>query len=698
MRTYRKLVLLVIAAIAIVPARGFSGDSQIWQLAGQEELALGETDGTRVTGDGEVELGRRARKQDLDGIGLLWCAVLDKQGTIYAGTGYDGKILRIRDNRTEEIATTGQLVVTALLLDNKGDLYAATLPDPVIWKIPEPRKISAAKKVSAEKWVTLPEGTKHVWALEYDVKKGTIYAGTGPEGKIFALGRDKKPQVVLDSNEEHILSLALGQNGKLYAGTSPEAILLESDGPGKVRAVYDFEGTEVKAIIPRANDLYVAVNKFDKPPAVPTKKDSSSGSPGSNSSSQNGVKAGDGQVVRLSYSGKSEVLWEEKKAHVVSMALSGNSGLFFGLGVDGKVLSIDEKRNQSLELDLDERQVLTLVADKDLIFVGTGDAGGAYWVERARQQDAVYLSPVLDAKTTTVWGRLSLFAEGLLTVQSRSGNTRNPDIYWSPWSKPLKNGEAVPNPPGRYLQLRFSWAKDAKAQLVSAEVAFRGENRRAVITEFDSGSRFTSSSTKSSDGNVQLSTRVASSLASSRNEKEITLSWKVDNPDGDTLRIQLWYRALGETLWRPITQPDRLYTSTRFTWSTESVPEGLYQIRLLVDDSPENDPAEALEDEFVSVPVLVDNHQPEIQGLSFGGGKVKGTAVDGFSEISALEYTIDTGPWMPLFSKDGVFDEKKEEFDFMLPGDLDKGPHAVGVRTFDRSGNMGTGEIHVEIK
>ena len=684
--------------VASLPLMSVAGDSQRWQLAGEGELSRGETDGTRVNAEGEVELGRRGQKMDLDGIGLVWCAARDREGAIYLGTGYDGKILRIRSNKVEEIATTGQLVVTSLLLDKKGDLFASTLPDPVIWKVANPAKISAGKPVAAEKWVTLPDDTKHIWTLEYDSKKSTIYAGTGPEGKLFALGRDKKPQILLDSSDEHILSVALGQNGKLYAGTSPEAILLESTGPGKVRAIYDFEGTEVKAIIPRQEGIYVAVNKFATPPAVPTKKNSSSGTKGSGSSSNKGAKAGDGKVVKLSYSGESEILWEEKKSHVASLAMSKDFGLFLGLGVDGKVLSIDQKRHQVVELDLDERQALALLADEDLFFVGAGDAGAAYRVERARQADAVYFSPVLDAATHTEWGRLKLYTKGKLKVQARSGNTRNPDDYWSGWSRPLKDGEVVSSPAGRYLQFRFSWAGDPRGKLVSAEMAFRSQNRRAVITEFKPGSPFSDSSEKPSEGDVQLSKRVAPSLAASRNDKEIALSWKVDNPDGDTLRIQLWYRALGERVWRPITKTDRLYTATRYTWSTESVPEGLYQVRLLVDDSPENDPAKSLSDEAISVPVLVDNHQPEIQGLSFRGGRVKGSAVDGFSEISALEYTVDSGPWMPLFSRDGVFDEKKEDFEFKLPDDLDAGPHAVGVRTYDRAGNMGTGEIHVETK
>jgi hypothetical protein len=38
-------------------------------------------------------------------------------------------------------------------------------------------------------------------------------------------------------------------------------------------------------------------------------------------------------------------------------------------------------------------------------------------------------------------------------VQTRSGNTPNPDGSWSAWAA-VNNGQSVPSPAGRYLQYR----------------------------------------------------------------------------------------------------------------------------------------------------------------------------------------------------------------------------------------------------
>jgi hypothetical protein len=676
-------------ALFVAPSAVLGGGTRIWELAGFDELDKGEPDGTRVSSLGEVGLGRNAKKLDLKDVGLVWSAVRDSTGSIYLGTGYDGKISRVRQNKVEEVASTDQLVVTSLAIDKKGNLFVATLPDAVVWRIENPGKIAGAKPVKAVKWAELPKGTEHVWTLAFSRDGRTLYAGTGPEGKIFAIGADAKADVYLDTDEEHVLALAISDKGEVFAGTSPGAMLLKVSGPGRSTVLEDFDATELKAIALRGDDIFAAVNTFKKPPAVPTKKDSESEAAKSGSSSTKDKKsreAGDGELYRFSAAGRAEQIWAQKKTHVVSLAIARNGLLFAGLGAEGKIISIDRDRVLRTEIDLDERQVMALVASDDLIFAATGDAGSVYSVSIARPGDAVYLTPPLDAESISSWGRLSWFARGKLNVQSRSGNSKTPDETWSDWSKPLGQGSLIASPAARYLQLRFSWAKDEDAVLVSTEVFYHGENLRAVITEFDPDSPFPKPKKSTKDtGEIAVSTRTIEAKPDKKNEAELTLTWKVDNPDEDSLRYQLWYRAVGEKVWRPITKDDEVLQATRYTWKTESVPEGRYQIRLLADDSPDNDVRDALSDEYVSVPILVDNHQPEVKKLSFGKRLVSGAAKDGFS-------------WTPIFSKDGVYDEKEEDFDFALPKELKPGPHAVAVRAYDRAGNMGAQEIHIDLK
>ncbi|MCP4199759.1 MAG: hypothetical protein GY762_21650 [Proteobacteria bacterium] len=693
------LVCVFLIAVVFLPSWARAGGTRIWEVAGFEELDKGKLDGTQVSSRGEVRLGHRAKKLGLEDVGLVWSAVQDTRGKIYLGTGYDGKIFRVDGRKVVLVATTDQLVVTALAVDKNGDLYIGTLPEPTIWRVKAAHKISGKKPAKAEKWVTLPKETKHVWSLVFGDDQRTLFAGTGPEGKLFAITRDGKANIYADTEEEHVLSLGIDAKGKILAGTSPNAKLLKIDGPGRVTALAAFKATEVKAIVPHGNDILVAVNTFKKPPAVPVKAKNANATGGPKTNLSNKKKKsdlGDGKLFRVVADGQAEAIWSKKKAHVVSLAVAQNGTAFAGLGVGGKVISVNRERVVHTVLDLDEREVMALITKKDLVFASTGDAGAAYAVSPARAADTTYLTPVLDAKTRSDWGYLKWLARGKFKVQSRSGNTAKPDNSWSDWSRAMEKSALVISPSARYVQLRFSWARDKNATLVSSELAFRPLNRRAIITAFDPGSPFPKPEKSDKENADELSTRTVSARYSGRNVAQLKCNWKVGNPDKDTLRFRLWYRAMGQDLWRPITERNEVVTKKEYKWDTDSIPEGRYQIKLFADDSPDNDPQYVLTDEYLSVPVLVDNHQPKVKQLSYKKQWVSGVAVDGFSEISGVEFQVDTGMWTPVFPKDGVFDELEEEFEFALPAEIDAGPHAVGVRAFDRAGNMGTGEILIE--
>jgi hypothetical protein len=700
MRSRQIIWQLFLILVVLIPAVAFGGGTRVWELAGFAELDKGEPDGTAVSSRGEVSLGLSARQLDLSDVGLVWSSAQDSKGRVFLGTGYDGKIFRVDGNKVVEVAQTGQLIVTALNFDKKGDLYVATLPDAVIWKVAAPSKVREGKPAKAEKWATFPEETKHVWALAFSKNGRTLYAGTGPMGVVYAIGTDRKPKVYLDTEEEHILSLAITSQDELMAGTSPKAKLFRITGPGRSSALADFDATEVKAIAVTKGAIFVAVNKFTRPPAVPNKKKSIIKTTGSSSPKKNKSEVGDGRLYRLREDGQTEKLWERKKSHVTSLATTDDGVLFAGLGAQGKVISISKDRTIRTELDLSQRQVLTLVADDDLKMATTGDAGAVYSVARARAKEAVYLSPPLDAKVVSSWGRASWFATGKLKLQSRTGNTVQPDDSWSDWSKPIALKALVSSPPARYLQLRASWAADKDAVLTSTQLAYKQANMRAIVIDLNPDSPFPAGkkiTKKKGSSKVKVSTRTIALWPAPKSNKKLELRWSVDNPDEDVLRYTLWYRAVKESLWRPILRDDDVLKKKKYSWNTESVPEGWYQVRITADDSPDNDKREVLSDEFVSVPVLVDNHQPSVSRLKFAKGRISGSGADSFSEIVGIEYSVDAQPWMPVFCDDGVFDESKEEFDFELDGSLGAGPHAVAVRVFDRAGNMGSDEIHIQI-
>jgi hypothetical protein len=702
-RRPRLAAIAAAIALASAPIAARAGVTRIWELAGFDELDKGEARDTRVSNRGEVTLGARAAEIDAGGLGLVWCAARGPNGAAYLGTGYDGKILRVDGGKAIEIAKTGQLVVTALAFDAAGDLYAAALPDAVIWKISRPAEIPAGKPVEATKWAALPAEAKHVWALAFDADARVLYAGTGPNGQIYAIGKDAKPSVYLDTEEEHVLALAVPGKGRLLAGTSPGALLLEVTGPGRSSARADFDATEVRALALRGDTIIAAVNKFSSPPGIPSKPaPSPAGSPAPGTSGKSVARLGDGAIVFLHANGQEERVFERAKAHVNAIAVDGTGTVYAGLAADGKVVSVDSGRVTHTALDLEKRQVLCLLAGTGLELAGTGDDGAAFAVQPARPAEATYFAPPLDAESKARFGKIAWFGSGALAAKARCGNTLTPDRSWTDWSADLDNGGRAACGPSRYLQLLFSWSRDAGAALRSVEVTYQQVNLRAVITELNPDSPFFAAGKGKAGASdapgPTASTRAVNEKPAAKNPLKLELSWKTDNPDNDDLRFTLYYRAVGEKVWRPILRDDDVLTKTKYTWETESVPEGRYELKLVADDSPSNDPRDVLSDERISVPVLIDNHQPSVVGLAYANGVLRGKAVDGFSAIAWLEMSVDGEPWWPIRSDDAMFDSPEEAFATPLPAGLAAGPHAVAVRAYDRAGNMGSAELHIETK
>lgn len=666
---------------------------KIWELAGHSELARGELQQTLLSSRGEITQGLGLEKIDLEAVGLVWSVLRHPDGTIYLGTGYDGKIFRLKGNKAHLIATIDAVVVTDMVFDKNGSLLVSGLPNPTIWKIPSPSTISPAKPAKASAFVTLDE-KEQIWTIAMDSQHNKLYVGTGPEGTIWTVGADRKPHLYLKTEQQHILDIYAPGDDSIYVGTAPDAQLLKVTGPGKSFAIADFEGTEVKSI-DRLNDgnLVVAVNKFTTPSKTIPKKLISLSSANKKSTSPKSSK-GTGEIFIVSKDGTFESLYQNNSTHVVTVVGTKKGKIWAGLGNDGKIISIAPNRIVHEVANLDEREVMALVADTDLLFATTGDAGAAYRFNQT-PVDSAYLTPVLDALNISHFGKIIWFAKGALRVSARCGNTVTPDQSWTDWSQSIENGTSPKLPAARYVQFKFRWL-DAHASLHSVELSYRPKNRRAIITSFSPDSPF--KDTKgASKGEAGTSERTILAKPSASNTQQRTLSWSVSNPDGDKIRYRLFYKPTNKSLWISIFREDYRFSSTRFTWPTSTIPEGRYHFKLTADDSMSNGAQDVLSDEYISVPVNIDNHPPVIKDLTFKKGMVRGTAQDSFSSIVAIYYSVDGGIWLPVAAKDDLFDNRKESFEFPVLPPLEPGGHMVTVRAYDRNGNFVVKEIHMEI-
>jgi hypothetical protein len=177
----------------------------------------------------------------------------------------------------------------------------------------------------------------------------------------------------------------------------------------------------------------------------------------------------------------------------------------------------------------------------------------------------------------------------------------------------------------------------------------------------------------------------------------MTVSWKASDPNGDALLYNLYFRGKGEENWKELKKGIK---GTSYSWDSLTFPDGIYLIKLTVSDSPDNPPAYALTDEKVSRPFLIDNTRPRVKNLKTTlSGKVatvRGKAVDNFSLIKGIAYSVDGGAWISIYPLDKIFDSLSEPFQFTTAA-LSPGEHTIVIKVTDESGNIGAAKTIIRL-
>jgi outer membrane protein assembly factor BamB len=700
-----RAALALSATLTLTAATASAAATKNFRQTTAKDFEEGEATASMVLPTGDVVPGMKSTAISLDAA-FVWCGVLSPDGkTAYFGTGDQGRIYAVDTSATggkaRLVATLAAAWVTALAVRPDGSLIAGTTPGGRVYTVdPKAGKSRVFSTLSAE----------HVWALTYDAKTATVYAGMGGPGKIAAIDSTGRARAVWDSGDKHVVSLIAADDKHLYAGTSDEAILYRVSLDGHAEALADFDAEEVRALARQGGALYVAVNDFEHsggggaltPGAAAAPRGTkitvaSAGSPSSAGSlPRPGQRKAKAALYRIDPDGRMEQMFSIPDGYFTSLAFDDAGRAYVGTGSEGRVWRVSPDRTAALAIDVPERQALALLHAGNGFLVGTGDVGGVYRAAPAAPRQATYLSRVLDGEYRSRWGLFRWHGTHDVAVESRSGNTAKPDATWTAFAsleKPHPTAEGgvgqVASPPARYIQYRATFGAP-EGRLAAVTLAYLPQNQRARITELgpaDSGAA------PAAGGLASLPTSATTTAPARAHQPVIKLRWKVENPDGDELNYRLAFRQENDAVWRPLGGPDPL-TKTEFDWNTEGLPDGTYVVKVTASDERSVPRELALETTFTSAPILVDNRKPEILGLSVKYPYVSGRARDDQSPLVAMEYSVDGGDWQILSPADGICDDLVESFTIKLPA-LAPGPHAVAVRAWDSADNVGAGGITV---
>ena len=691
MRSWRvRSVGLVSLAFGVVIAGDVGAvGTRTFELDTLEKLSGGDLKGVAVGSDGAVRAGWTLGNVALPDASACFSALPLADGSVLVGTSPSGKVLRVAGDQATLYADTKALAVTSMVQSAAGVVYAATIPDGKIVKITNGK---------VEPFASLPD-TSHVWALAMDKAKTTLFAATGPVGKVFRIDASGTASVLFQSDEPHLVSLAVAPNGDVYAGSSGKGILYKITGPGRAEVLYDFVGEEVKAIALGANDsVWAIANDYGEPPELPRRLPTvSHGAASPTTSGTVRPKPGKGVLVRFDGRGRPELMMKHGDTHYMALALDDGGQPFVGTGVEGRVYTVDDAHAVTLMADLDDRMVGALAvsglpkkgaagAPTGPAFVCGSDGANLHRIVSVGGADAVWTSKPLDAGLRARFGALGWRASGALELSTRTGNTEKPDPTWSAWSNPLTAPGAIQSPAGRYVQVRARWARDAKAVLTQVAIPFVTDNLRPVVLEVSAAPK--SGGPSSTKEGIQ-----ASGNEVPKHDSVLRLTWRVDNADQDTLRYRVSFRRDEQTIWREVLRSDEVLTKSEYDWDTAALPEGRYRLRVEASDEIANPPDQVQRHALESGVVLVDNTPPTVT-LAVAARRLKARVVDVLGPIARAEVAIDGRlEWRPLAPTDGVYDAADESFDADLSALMTPGPHIVALRAYDAAGNVVVREV-----
>lgn len=497
--------------------RTVSRAARQWQPNRFEQLRRGSLEGAGLGMDGTICPSVVPRTLPSAPMGFVWSIESDGTGGLLLGGG---------DSRARIVAISGEssgqtyptlpgAFVTALARHEDDTLYAGLSPEGVLCRV-KPDGYEIVARLDAH----------YVNALRWHA--GVLYIATGAPAQILAWDGTTLRQL-LTTDETHFSALAIGADGTVYAGTSERGMVYRIEPAGAIRPVATLSEPSVVALTADAQgNLYIA-------------------------------SAPSGQIYRWTPTGGLTPLRSDLKREWRALilhedhlyALTPDEVYQIPLGAD-TVQPALIFRQQGLQL-------IGGVVGKRLLLASVD--GRLHALEPA--DEGVYLSPVLDAGAPARWGALrwsaSLPDGAQLVLQTRSGNTPEPDARWSPWTTAYENaeGSTILSPPAQYLQVRVQLKGGATLHRFS--VSYMPQNRPPT---------------------VELLGITPYQAVSDKH----TLRWRGHDPDNDTLCYEVQIARDGSTEWEPLKNGQKIQASGTFTpdapshidiSATEDIPEDL---------------------------------------------------------------------------------------------------------------------------
>src|SRR5688572_24244791 len=230
-------------ALFLTTCSVFAGGTSHFSHTSEADFKNGTMQNVVATNLGDLKLSRAIKtllEQDPK-VSSVYALVEAPDGTIYAGTGPQGVVLKIKDDK----------VTTACTLEDGTSVFSLALDGDALLigtGGEKGRVLKLAKDSKEPEELFAGEGVQYVWAL-LRTADGTIYAATGPDGQLYAIRRGGGYELLLDTDENNLLCMISDGGDLLFVGTDPHGLVYRVNRKTKdVYVMHDAPESEISAL------------------------------------------------------------------------------------------------------------------------------------------------------------------------------------------------------------------------------------------------------------------------------------------------------------------------------------------------------------------------------------------------------------------------------------------------------------------
>jgi sugar lactone lactonase YvrE len=743
--------LAAVAILSFAPAL-FSSGTTAWEMNSYADFVKGHFDGISLSREGRLSLAPKVETLFSSDQPIIWSVAQAPDGTLYAATGHRGRVYRIdRSGKSTLLWTAGEPEVFAIAAAKDGSVYAATSPNGKVYRLqngaateyfaPKTRYIwslavaadgalyvgtgdkgQVFRVTSAGKGELYYEtGQSHITGLAVDAQ-GRVLAGTEPNGILYRISAKDKAFVLYDAALPEIRAIVPMPDGTVYAAALGGSVAKQTQAANQAAQAAG-AGTQVTAPTTTITvEAQSAAGPEIKPPVAAPQPAQTVAAPQVTSQvtpvvDLSGVEKS--AVYRINPDNTVETLWSSKEENAYDL-LALEKQILFSTDQDGRIYGLAPDRRITLVTQTNEGETTRLLPSDHSVLAATGNMGRIFRLGEAPGASGTYEAPVHDSGTASKWGSLSWRVDlpkgCALAFRTRSGNSAKPDRTWSDWSEPLSSpaGSRIASPNARYIQWKaqMTGVGGATPLLNNVTLAYLPQNSPPIIKSISvitqavaatqaakpasttaSNAAYTVTVTDTGDTSATTSAGTPTQTLPRAASQQITLTWVAEDPDGDRLIYDVYFRGDDETQWKLIKGATH---DNSLTFDADVLADGKYLFRVAASDKEVNPPPTARDAQLVSSPVMIDNTPPVITVGAFryaaGTAHVEFEAADAASPLRRCEYALDAAAWVPVGSVDGVIDSLRERFVL----DLDKitpGEHLLVIRAADSANNTGVAKV-----